>query len=357
MSFFDDERVAAGAWIALGVALLGLMFLLSAVLTPFALAAVLAYFLVPGCDWLRRRRCPDWLAALAMIVLAAAFVFALVLILVPVLQHEAEALREQWPALVGRINAWLTPLLQSWFGQDVQLDAHALAGLLAEKVGDQGSSLAGSVLERLRSGGVAVLNGIAMAVLVPVVLFYLLLEWHSFMTRLEAAVPRRWHPQFASMVGEIDAVLSQFLRGQLAVMAALAVYYGLALSVAGFKSALAIGVLTGTLIFVPYVGYAIGLVLALLSGLLQFEAWEAGLKVAIVYGFGQVLEGFFLTPRLVGKRIGLHPLAVIFALLAFAQLFGFFGVLVALPCSAVLLVALRRVKRAYLDSTFYQREP
>lgn len=356
MGIFDDERVATGAWIALGLALLGLMFLLSTVLTPFALAAVLAYFLVPGSDWLRRRRCPDWLAALAMITLASAIVFALVLILVPVLQHEAQALREQWPALVTRLNGWLTPLLQSWFGQDVQLDAHALAGLLAEKVGDQGS-LAGSLLERLRSGGAALLSGLAMAVLVPVVVFYLLLDWHPFMGRLERAVPRRWLAQFTSIAGEIDAVLSQFLRGQLAVMAALAVYYSLALAVAGFKSALAIGVLTGTLIFVPYVGYAIGLVLALLSGLLQFDTWEACLKVAIVYGFGQVLEGFILTPRLVGKRIGLHPLAVIFALLAFAQLFGFLGVLVALPCSAVLLVALRRLKRAYLDSALYQREP
>jgi len=352
MAFFDSERVAAGAWIGLGVALIALMVLLSGVLTPFALAAVFAYLLEPGCGWLRRRGCPAWLAALAMIVVAAAAVFGLALILVPVLQRESDALRQQWPAMLGRVSDTLTPRLQAWFGPGVNLDPRALAGLLAEKVGDQ-SGLAGSVFERLRSGGAALLSGLAMAILVPVVLFYLLVDWHEFMWRLEQAVPRRWHAQFVAIVADIDAVLSQFLRGQLSVMAALAVYYSLALTIAGFESAVAIGVLTGTLIFVPYVGYAIGLLLALAAGLLQFDVWAACLKCAVVYGIGQALEGFVLTPRLVGKRIGLHPLAVIFALLAFAQLFGFFGVLVALPCSAVLLVALRRVKQAYLASEFY----
>jgi predicted PurR-regulated permease PerM len=161
--------------------------------------------------------------------------------------------------------------------------------------------------------------------------------------------------QVVGMVAEIDSLLSQFLRGQLGVMTALALYYSSALALAGFDSALPIGILTGMLAFVPYVGYSIGLVLALGAGLLQFEGWYGPAMVALVYVLGQVLEGFVLTPRLVGERIGLHPLAVIFALLAFAQLFGFFGVLVALPSSAVLLVALRRLKRAYFESAFYTR--
>src|SRR5882762_7701133 len=137
--------------------------------------------------------------------------------------------------------------------------------------------------------------------------------------------------------------------------APLALYYSAALSLAGFRSALAIGVLTGTLAFVPYVGYAIGLVLALGAALLQFDGWYGPAMVALIYGLGQVLESFVLTPRLVGERIGLHPLAVIFALLAFGELFGFFSVLVALPSSAVLLVALRRLKQAYFASAFYGR--
>jgi predicted PurR-regulated permease PerM len=137
-------------------------------------------------------------------------------------------------------------------------------------------------------------------------------------------------------------------------MLVLAIYYSSALAIAGFDSALPIGVLTGLLIFIPYVGFALGLMLALLVALLQFANWQAALSILAIYGVGQVLEGFFLTPRLVGERIGLHPLVVIFALLAFGHVFGFFGVLVALPSSAVLLVALRRLRQRYLASSFYR---
>jgi predicted PurR-regulated permease PerM len=148
-------------------------------------------------------------------------------------------------------------------------------------------------------------------------------------------------------------VLGQYLRGQLLVMLALAVYYALALALAGFDLALPLGVFTGLAVAVPYVGFGIGLVLALLAGLLQFGALKGLLLVAVVYGVGQLLESFVLTPRLVGERIGLNPLAVIFALLAFGTLLGFVGVLIALPASAVMLVLLRRARTAYLASRLY----
>jgi len=354
MGVLNEERVATGLWLGLGVGLLALMALLSSVLTPFALGAVLAYLLVPGVDWLQRRRLPRWAACLAMILLTALVLLGLVLILVPVLQRETSALRGQWPALIARLNSYVAPHLHEWFGWTVSFDTRALTELLASHVGDQ-DALAASVLARLRSGGAALVGVLGLLVLVPVVLFYLLLEWHKLMQRFESVIPRRWHAQVVGMVGEIDSVLSQFLRGQLAVMAALALYYSATLSLAGFQSGLAIGILTGALAFVPYVGYTIGLLLALGAALLQFDGWYGPLMVALVFGLGQVLEGFVLTPRLVGQRIGLHPLAVIFALLAFGELFGFFGVLVALPSSAILLVALRRIKQAYFASTFYGR--
>jgi predicted PurR-regulated permease PerM len=353
MALLDHEYVATGAWVSVGLALLALMFLLSSVLTPFALGAVLAYLLVPGADWLQRRGLPRWVAALLMIVLTTLVLLGLVLILVPVLQRETSALREQWPALITRLNTNVAPRLNEWFGWSVTFDSRALTELLASHVSDQ--DVAASVLARLRSGGAALLGTLGVLVLVPVVLFYLLLEWNEFIRRVESAIPRRWHAHVVGMVVEIDSVLSQFLRGQLGVMAALAFYYAAALALAGFHSALPIGILTGTLAFIPYVGYAIGLVLAMSAALLQFDGWYGPAMVALIYGLGQTLEGFVLTPRLVGERIGLHPLAVIFALLAFGQLFGFFGVLVALPSSAVLLVALRRLKRAYFESAFYGR--
>jgi predicted PurR-regulated permease PerM len=323
------------------------------VLTPFALGAVLAYLLAPGADWLQHHRVPRWVAALLMIVLTTLVLLGLVLILVPVLQRETGALREQWPALITRLNTFVAPRLNEWFGWTITFDSRALTELLASHVSDQ--DVAASLLAKLRSGGAALLGTLGVLVLVPVVLFYLLLDWHEFTRRFEAVIPRRWHAQVVGMVAEIDSLLSQFLRGQLSVMAALALYYSVALTLAHFGSALPIGILTGTLAFIPYVGYSIGLLLALGAALLQFDGWYGPAMVVVVYGLGQVLEGFVLTPRLVGERIGLHPLAVIFALLAFGQLFGFFGVLVALPSSAVLLVALRRLKKAYFESAFYGR--
>jgi len=354
MAWFDDERVATAMWLGLGLALIVLMALLSSVLIPFALGGVLAYLLAPGADWLERRHLPRWAASLAMILLTALVLSALVLILVPVLQRETGALREQWPALVTRLNTHVAPRLHEWFGWTITFDARALTELLASHAGES-DALASSVLARLRSGGIALVGALGLLVLVPVVLFYLLVEWHEFLRRFQSVIPPRWQAQVVGMVGEIDSLLSQFLRGQLSVMAGLALYYCVALSLAGFDSALPIGVLTATLAFVPYVGYTIGLLLALSAALLQFAGWYGPAMVALIYGLGQVLEGFVLTPRLVGGRIGLHPLAVIFALLAFGQLFGFLGVLVALPSSAVLLVALRRLKQAYFASAFYGR--
>jgi predicted PurR-regulated permease PerM len=186
-----------------------------------------------------------------------------------------------------------------------------------------------------------------------VVLFYLLLDWHPMLARVAAAVPRRYIGRTLAMANEVDTLLAQYLRGQLLVMLVLAVYYSVGLMVAGFDVALPVGIITGLLVFIPYLGFGLGLVLALIAAVLQFADWSGVIAVAAIYGLGQVIEGFFLTPRLVGERIGLNPLAVIFALLAFGQLFGFVGVLLALPASAILMVAFKHLRRHYLSSSFY----
>jgi predicted PurR-regulated permease PerM len=166
-------------------------------------------------------------------------------------------------------------------------------------------------------------------------------------------VPRRWVVQTVAMAQEVNILLAQYLRGQLLVMLVLAAYYSIGLTIAGFDVALPVGILTGLLVFIPYLGFGLGLILALIAAVLQFSDWSGLIAVAVIYGAGQVVEGFFLTPRLVGERIGLNPLAVIFALLAFGQLFGFVGVLLALPASAVLMVAFRHLRHHYLRSSFY----
>jgi predicted PurR-regulated permease PerM len=354
MGLLTAQRVQAGLWLGVAVAVLALLYLLAPVLSPFALAAILAYLLVPGVDWLHRHRLPRWAAVLAMILVAALIVFGLLLILIPVLRRELIALQTQFPALLDRLNEWLAPRLADWFDLHVQLDAQWLKQLIAERVAGQDDIVA-RLIEHARAGGVALLGAVGTLLLVPVVLFYLLLDYHAFKQRFDALIPRRWHAQTASMLAETDGLLSQFLRGQLTVMLALAAYYSAALAIAGFQTALPIGILSGLLCFIPYVGFAIGLTLALLAALLQFGTLYGLVAVAVVYGAGQFIESFLLTPRLVGERIGLHPLAVIFALLAFGHLFGFFGVLLALPASAALLVVARRLKTAYLASDFYRQ--
>jgi predicted PurR-regulated permease PerM len=202
---------------------------------------------------------------------------------------------------------------------------------------------------------VAVLGWLASLMLIPVVLFYLLLDWHTLIARFASNVPRRWMTKVRELAKETDSLLAQYLRGQLAVMLSLALFYSIALSLVGLDVALPIGILTGLLSFIPYVGFGLGFVLALLAGILQFTSLQGMLLVAAVYGLGQVLESFILTPRLVGERIGLSPLIVIFALLAFGELFGFVGVLLALPASAILSVAYKHMRRAYLASAFYNQ--
>ena len=348
-----NDRLQAALWIAAGIGLLLLLWMLSPILTPFLLAGILAYICNPLADRLTARGLPRIAAVLAVLAGLVALGTGLVLIVLPLLQDEATVIAARGPQALQLANEKLAPWLRQNFGIKLRFDPASLQKLAAGNW-----DVVQIVLERayssLKIGGVALVGIAVNLLLAPVVMFYLLLDWHGMIDRLGGFVPRPWHAKLASLAGEIDAVLSQYLRGQVLVMAILAAYYSLALWIAGIPSALSIGVVTGLLIFIPYLGYATGLILALLVAALQFAGWGPVVAVLVVYGIGQALESFVLTPFLVGERIGLHPLAVIFALMAFGQLFGFFGVLAALPASAALLVGLRELRALYLDSRFYR---
>ncbi len=352
-----QEQKQTAFWVAIWLAFLVLLYALGPVLTPFIAAAILAYALNPGVDYLDqlhfgRFGVPRVLAVVVVVLLFLAGVSALVLIVVPVLQKESPLLQAQIPQFLAKLDSWLTPKLLD-MGIHVQLDGSGIKTMLSQQMAASGEEIGRAVLSSVRVGGTAVLGWIATLILIPVVLFYLLLDWHSMLGRVAGAVPRRWVEQTIAMANEVDQLLAQYLRGQLLVMLVLAVYYSVGLTIAGFDVALPVGILTGLLVFIPYLGFGLGLILALIAAVLQFSDWHGLISVAIIYGAGQIIEGFFLTPRLVGERIGLNPLAVIFALLAFGQLFGFVGVLLALPTSAILMVAFKHLRRHYLRSTFY----
>jgi predicted PurR-regulated permease PerM len=353
---FTPEQKQTAFWLGLGGAFLLLLYALGPVLTPFIAAAMLAYALNGGVDFLDQRRIgplavPRALAVALVMLLFLSAVTALVLIVVPVLQTEIPLLLAQIPAFLVRIDKVLSPRLQE-MGIKIKLDGSGIRAILSQQFSSSDEIWA-TVLASARIGGTRVLGWLATLILIPVALFYLLLDWHKILERVTGAVPRRWVVQTVGMAHEVNVLLAQYLRGQLLVMLVLAAYYSMALTIARFEVALPVGILTGLLVFIPYLGFGLGLVLALIAAVLQFSDWSGVISVAVIYGAGQVLEGFFLTPRLVGERIGLNPLAVIFALLAFGQLFGFVGVLLALPASAVLMVAFRHLRHHYLRSSFY----
>jgi len=347
----SQRRVAL--WAALALGALALLWLLGPVLTPFVVAAVLAYALHPLVEALAGRRVPRLVAVVLVEVAAIVALLALVLLVIPIIAKELPLLREQIPLLAERANQSLVPWLAK-YGIHVALDAASIKAFVLKALDANLDDWMSTVLSSARIGGSMLLALIGNAFLMPVVLFYLLADWPNLVQRAQALIPPRLRDVVLGFFDECDGVLGQYLRGQLIVMGVLAVYYSIALAVAGFDLALPVGVFTGLAIFIPYLGFGLGLALALLAGVLQFGSWYGVAAVAVIYGVGQVAESLVLTPRLVGERIGLNPLAVIFALLAFGHLFGFIGVLIALPVSALLLVALRRARMAYLGSRLYQ---
>jgi predicted PurR-regulated permease PerM len=351
MTFTPAQRLAL-AWFGVGAAIGLLLWLLSPVLAPFLLAAVLAYGLHPLVGRLSRHGVPRTLAVLLVEALALLAVAGVVLLLVPVLLREIPLLREQIPGLLQRVQAGLAPLLAR-LGLEITPDLTGMKTLLMQALGGNTDDLLGTALSSLRIGGSVVLAIIGNAILLPVALYYLLMDAPQLIERLRSLVPPRLREPVLGFAAECDELLGHYLRGQLLVMLTLAVYYSLALAIAGLDLALPVGVFTGLAVFIPYVGFGLGLLMALLVSLLEHGPLTALLTVGVVYGVGQLLESFVLTPRLVGERIGLSPLAVIFALLAFGHLLGFVGVLIALPASALVLVAWRRIERGYRNSRLY----
>jgi predicted PurR-regulated permease PerM len=344
-------------WIA-GAAVVVAMALhwLGPVLTPFLIGAIFAYLGTPLTRALEHRGVPRSVGTLLVILLFGIALLGLFFVLVPLIQAEVTAASKKLPQLIAGASARLGPWLEQNLQIHLAFDFATLREFIADNL-DGARDVSLKVLSGVKSGGLLVVSVLVNLALIPVVMFYLLRDWNMILDRLFELVPRRWEAKTREIVTDIDGVLAEFLRGQISVMLVLALYYAIALSVAGLDHALPIGILTGLLVFIPYVGFGLGLVLGMIAALLQWTGWPAFLAVVAVYGVGQLLENYVLLPWLVGDRIGLHPLAVIFALLAFGQLFGFAGVLLALPVCAALLVGLREVRKAYYASPLYQDEP
>ena len=349
------QRIGLAAGVA--VALLLGLWLFSAILTPFVLAASIAYFLDPPATNLTRIGIRRPIAALLLILTLAAVALLCLLLLYPLLVAQITVLLQRLPSYVLGIGAAMREALAALaerLGPDVvdqQLQDLAV-GQAGAIIGFLGSSLA-----RLIGGGVALFNVFTLVTVTPVVAFYLLRDWPGMLLRMDAWLPRRSAATLRQLARDTDRVLSAWLRGQLICCALLAVYYSAALSATGLELGLTVGLISGILSFIPYVGSITGLITALALALAQFGTWNGVALVLAIFVAGQVVEGYIIYPRLLGNRVELHAVWVLFALFAGGVAFGFLGVLLAVPLAAAIGVIARYWLRRYLESPLYLDPP
>lgn len=334
------------------IALAGLVYVLSPMLTPFLTAALLAYLAGPLVGFLEKHAWPRGLAVGVVFAGVFSVLTAGLIVLVPLIEQQILSLIAKLPAMIIWVKEIALPWLQGRLGGLGAIDVEQLQQTLQDNMGSAGG-MAAAVVGSLTSSGMALLSGLSTLLLIPVVTFYLLRDWDVMVDTIHHAFPRKIERKVALIGRDVDAVLGAFFKGQVLVMVSLAIIYSVGLSLAGLEFALLIGLIAGVVSFVPYLGLIIGLLLAVLVSVFQLHDSSGLMFVFAVFGVAQLLESVVLTPILVGDKIGLHPVAVIFAVMAGGQLFGFTGILLALPVAAVLLVLLRHLDEQYKSSELY----
>ena len=339
-------------WLAAAAALLLLISQLSPILMPFLSAALLAYLGDPLVDRLETYKIPRTLAVCLVFVLLFGVLAGAVLVLFPMLEQQVSLLIKRFPEMIEWTRSTLLPWLQTRFAGQDWLQPDQIQQMLKEHWSGAGGLIA-AAFGSVTASGMALLAALANLVLIPVVTFYLLRDWDHLIAAIHELLPRKSEPRIVLLAGEVDTVLGAFFKGQILVMLCLAFIYTVGLMFVGLELALLIGLLAGLVSFVPYLGLIAGLLMAGIAAMFQFGDIGSLLQVLLVFGLGQLLEGTVLTPVFVGDRIGLHPVAVIFAVMAGGQLFGFTGVLLALPVAAVIVVFLRHLNDLYKTSQAY----
>jgi predicted PurR-regulated permease PerM len=339
-------------WLILLASVGVVLYLLAPVLMPFVAAALFAYLADPIVDRLER-----WmgrgLAVCLVFLVVTLVVVVILLLLVPFTERQIGAFLGQLPIWLDWFQTRATPWLETQFGisPDVLDTQRILAALQAHW--KEAGGIAAGVLAKVSKSGLAVVGWVLNLVMVPVVAFYLLRDWDVLVARIHTLIPRSIEPVVARRARDSDDVLGAFLRGQLSVMLVLGAFYGIGLWLVGVSVGPLIGMIAGLISFVPYLGAITGVVMGVIAALVQYQDWMHVLLVLGVFAIGQTLEGYVLVPKLVGDKIGLHPVAVIFAVLAGGELFGFLGVLLALPAASVVMVVLRYLYERYTASELY----
>lgn len=342
-------REQAKYWAVVAAVSFALLWFLGPVLLPFLVGGAIAYFLDPVADRLERLGLSRVAATSVITILMLLIMVALVLAVIPTLISQLTALVNAAPEIAKRLQAFLVERFPEL--QDSTSTVRQTLAQIAGFVQSKGADLAQTAL----TSALSILSAVIFIVVVPVVAFYLLLDWDNMVARIDAMIPRDHVATVRRLAREIDGVLAGFVRGQLSVCLVLGTYYSVALMLAGLQFGLIVGAIAGTITFIPYVGAIVGGVLAI--GLALFQFWGDWVSIGIIaaiFAAGQFLEGNVLTPRLVGKSVGLHPVWLLFALSAFGSLFGFVGMLIAVPVAATMGVFTRFAIAQYHDSLLYR---
>lgn len=341
-----------GIWLAVFVIVLVLIYLLAPILMPFISAAILAYIADPLVDKLEKKMSRSIAVSVVFFVLSLSAILVFLIVL-PLIEKQVVVLAEKLPLYIDIAQSYILPLLKDKFGLDVAaFDLNVLKESLSTYWKTAGG-IAANVLGSISHSGIVLVGWIANFLLMLIVTFYLLRDWDSLLAKVHALIPRKNEKTVVTIAKESDEVLGSFFRGQMLVMFVLSAVYTAGLMIVGLDTALIIGGLSGLVSFVPYLGFIVGIVAASIAALMQFQEITPLFYIAVIFLTGQMLEGMLLTPWLVGDKIGLHPVAVIFAVLAGGQLFGFVGILLALPVAAVIAVVLRHMLERYTKSELY----
>ena len=330
-----------------------LIYLLTPILTPFVIALLLAYLGDPLVDKLEAKKIRRWLAVTMVFIFISIIILLILLLILPYINLQIHHLIDKLPDYIQWLRAAIMPWLEQVMGVDPSMIENTDIKSLIQNW-DQSQTVFTWLLGSVSKSSLTVLGWIINIALIPILTFYLLRDWNELVSKIHNILPRRYEPTISLLAKQSDAVLSDWLRGQLTVMMVLATIYSLGLTFVGLEFALLIGTIAGLVSFVPYLGLILGLLIAGIASVLQVHNASLLPLVSLVFITGQVLEGTVLTPKLVGDKIGLHPVAVIFAIMAGGQLYGFFGVLLALPVSAVVMVLLRFLYQKYNNSALYQ---
>lgn len=339
--------------VTLGILTIALLYVLAPILTPFLAAALIAYLANPLVEKLIHWHLPRLLSVIIVFLFLFTVIILLILLLIPLIHGQITMLLDLVPSIISWTQDKVLPWLNANFGSVETINLETVKTTLADNW-TKASGAATWILKTIFKSGMTLVLWVTDLVLIPVVTFYLLRDWRKILKNIQSLLPRHIEPTVVKLAKECDSVLSAFFRGQLLVMLSLGIIYSIGLSLMGLRVGLIIGLIAGLMSIVPYLGFIVGIVSASVAAYIQFGTTTSVLLVCVVFAVGQMLESTFLTPKLVGSRIGLHPVAVIFAALTGAFLFGFFGVLLALPVAAVIMVLLRFLNQRYRNSQLYK---